>query len=447
MSAGHRSVCTLAVIALAGGTAAAQGRPDPRPQPRLEERIERTAEAVAAMIEANVERWAGQFERHADRWAETIERHAEELAERIEARVEAAGQTEAEREAQQRAREIQREAQQRAREIQREAQQRARQLQREAQERAREAQRERQRQRGRENPGNRNEVTESFSRTVRLDRGGVVDLENTAGDIIITGGGGSDVRIDAVKRMRGASEADAQARLRDLQIEIVERAGRLQVRTNHPRGRSGGGAVDYTLAVPAAADLVLRSVSGDVRVSNVRGELRAETINGDLEATSIGRIQLVKTISGNVTISGAEGDLNAESVNGDVVVRGLKGRSGQVSTVSGDVRMSDIELERANIGSINGDIDYGGRLARSGRYELHTHSGDVTVTPAGNAGFDVEANTFNGDITSQMTLKLSRDSERGPGRSINRAIRGTSGDAGAVLVLRTFNGDIRIVKR
>ncbi len=418
MRAGHRSVCTLAVIALAGGTAAAQDRSEPRPERRLEDRIERTAEAVAALIEGNVERWAEEFERNADRWAETIERHAEELAERIEARVEAAGQTQAEREAQQRARERQREAQQRAREIQREAQQRAREVQREAQERARETQRERQRQRVRDNVRSRNEVTESFTRTVRLDRGAVIDLENTAGDIIITGGGGSDVRIDAVKRMRGTSEADAQTRLRDVQIEIVERAGRLQVRTNYPRVRNGGGAVDYTLAVPSAADLVIRSVSGDVRVSNVRGELRAETINGDLEATSVGQVQLAKTISGSVTISGAEGDLRAESVNGDVVIRGLKGRSGQVSTVSGDVRMSDIELERANIGSINGDIDYGGALARSGRYELHTHSGDVVIAPSGDAGFDVEANTFNGDITSQVTLKLSLDSERGPaGRS------------------------------
>jgi DUF4097 and DUF4098 domain-containing protein YvlB len=297
------------------------------------------------------------------------------------------------------------------------------------------------------NVRSRNEVTESFSRTVRLGRGGVVDIENVAGDIIITGGSGDDVRINAVKRMRGTSEADAKARLPDLQIEILERAGRLQIRTNYPRVRNGGGAVDYTLAVPSAADLVIRSISGDVRVSNVRGELRAETINGNLEATSIGRVQLAKTISGNVTISGADGDLRAESVNGDVVVRGIKGRSGQVSTVSGDVRMSDIELERANIGSINGDIDYAGELARSGRYELHTHSGDVTVAPSGNAGLDVEANTFNGEIMSQIPLELSLDSGRGRGRSNNRAIRGSSGDAGAVLVLRTFNGDITIVRR
>ena len=41
------------------------------------------------------------------------------------------------------------------------------------------------------------EVVESFSKTVRLGRNGTLDLENFAGNIIITAGREDDVRIEA----------------------------------------------------------------------------------------------------------------------------------------------------------------------------------------------------------------------------------------------------------
>lgn len=436
----QRTVCTLAALVIVGGPASAQERSRPRP---FDERIERTAEALAAVVERNIERWAEEFERNAETWADQIERQAEKVAVIIEARVEAADQ---DSDAARQRREAQREAEQRRREIQREAEQRRREARREAEERRREAQRDRAAQQ-RDNVRDWPEVTEQFSRTVRLDRNGIVDVENIAGDITITGGGGNEVRIDAVKRVRNPSDATARTLLQDLRIDVIERAGRVEVRTQHPRVRSSFSEVAYTLAVPTGADVVVKSVSGDVRVSNIRGELRAETVSGDVVATGVARIQLAKTVSGDVEIRGAEGDISAGSVSGDVVLRSVKARSATLNTVSGDVRAFDVELERVNFGSMNGDIEYGGRLARGGRYELHTHQGTVRVIPTGNPGFDVEASTLNGDVVSEYALKLSQQSETGSRRGLSREIRGTYGDASAVIILRSFNGDITIVKR
>lgn len=426
----HRSLCAVAAVVIACGSASAQDRSRPR---GLEESIERSAEALARIVErgaerwaSDVERWAEEIGRNAERWAEELERNAERLTDRIEARVEAGDQSS---------------------EAARERAQRQREAQRERAERQREAQRERG---ARGNVRNWPEVTEQFSRTVRLDRGGVVDLENINGDIAITGGGGNDVRIEAIKRVRQQDEERARSLLKLVQVEVSERAGGVTIRTDHPRVRDASIAFDFTLTVPSNANLVLKSVSGDVRVSNIRGELRVETINGNVIASAVTRIQSAKTVSGDVDITGAEGDIAAGSVNGDIVLRSVKARSASLETVSGDVRLSDVELERASIGSVNGDIEYVGRIARGGRYELHTHSGDITITPVGTSGFELEASTFNGDVVSQYQMKLTSPlrgqsfAARGGG---NTTTRGSYGDAGAVLALRSFNGDITVVRR
>lgn len=336
-----------------------------------------------------------------------------------------------------------RQAQQRAQEARREAQEQAREARREAQIRARQD-RDRLRARAAAQRASRSEASEPFSRTVRLERGGIVDIENISGDITITGGGGNDVRIEAVRRVRHVSEERARALLPDLRVDVVERAGRVEVRTEYPRVRGASGEVTYTLTVPSGADLLVKTISGNVRVSNVRGELRAQTVSGNLITTAVSRVHMAKTVSGNIEISGAEEDISAGSLSGDVALSGVKARSIRLETISGDVRLTDVEVERADVGTMGGDIDYTGRLAKAGRYELHTHAGDIRVTPISPSGLDVEASTFNGDVRSEFELTL-RSRADAAGR--RQTIRGSYGDGGAVVALRSFNGDITIVKR
>jgi DUF4097 and DUF4098 domain-containing protein YvlB len=338
-----------------------------------------------------------------------------------------------------------RQTEQRAQETGRQAQQRARAARREAQERARQ-QRDEIRERAASNRRNWPDATEPFARTVRLERGAIVDIENINGDITITGGGGNDVRIDATRRMRHPNQERARALLPELRVAVVERPGRLEIRTEHPRVRGAVGEVTYTLTVPSGAGVVVKTISGDVRVSNIRGELRAQTVSGNLITTSAARIHTAKTVSGNIEISGAEDDISAGSLSGSVTLRGVKARSARLETVSGDVRLAEVELDRADVGTMSGDIDYTGRLARAGRYELHTHSGDIRVTPVSPSGLDVEASTLNGDVLSEFDLALSSRGGAG-GRGTSQTVRGSYGDGGAVISLRSFNGDITIVKR
>jgi DUF4097 and DUF4098 domain-containing protein YvlB len=305
------------------------------------------------------------------------------------------------------------------------------------------------RQRDRDDARRGPEVTERFSRTLRLARNGSFELSNVAGDIVITGGGGNDVRIDAVKRMRSRDDAEAKARLQDIQIEVSEGANRIDVRTVYPRQRNLAGAVDYTIALPQDTSVTVRSVSGDVRVTNVRGSLQAESVSGDVIAADVPRVTGLKSVSGDIQLTNgaSDGSLDAGTVSGDLVIRGLKARMIDVGTVSGDIVLDNIESERVDTKSVSGNLDFRGNLARNGRYEFNSHSGDITLAVSGNTGFAIEANTFSGDVRSDFAVTLrgdARDGGRGPRR---RTIRGSFGDGSAMLSMNSFSGNIAIVKR
>ena len=323
------------------------------------------------------------------------------------------------------------------------------QRQREQRERQRQQAAERQRAR-RERDVVRNwpEITEPFSRTIRLGRNGTFDLQNVAGNIVIKGGGGNDVKIDATTRVRARVEADARAAMPEVRIEVLERGGSVQVRTEQPRGRTVAAAVDYSVSVPSGAGVIVHTVSGDVQVSNVAGELRAESVSGNVTASSVRRVRDVRTVSGTIDVSDGESDeLRVHTLSGDIVVRNLKGRAFELQTVSGDVRLTGVDMDRATLESMAGNLEYAGRLARSGQYEFHSHSGNIRVSPSGDPGFDLQANTFSGDLRSDYTLKGTDRGDTSLRRGPSRALRGTFGDASAALTAQSFSGDILIIKR
>ncbi len=98
---------------------------------------------------------------------------------------------------------------------------------------------------------------------------------------------------------------------------------------------------------------------------------------------------------------------------------------------------------------VNGNRDYAGVLARSGRYEFVSHSGDIRLLLSGATGFEVRANSFSGDVRSDIPINRrgGAGAEGGRGGVTPRSIRGAVGDASAMLVLRAFSGNISIARR
>ena len=275
-----------------------------------------------------------------------------------------------------------------------------------------------------------NEVTERFSKTSHLDPDGTFDLSNIYGNVVLTGGTGRDVTIEAVKRVQRPNPNVARALLQMIDIQVTDGTNRIEVRTVVPRPRNFPGAVDYTITVPQDARVTVRTVSGTLRATNIRGEL-------------------LKSVSGDIEIMDGSADdaLTASTVSGSIHMRGFHGRTTQLTTVTGDVRVEDVQTDRLAIRAVNGNIDFAGDLARTGRYEFVTHSGDIHLMLSGSTGFEVQANSFSGAVRSEFPLTRPSGAEGGRAVVTPRAVRGAFGDASAMLVLRAFSGNITVAKR
>jgi DUF4097 and DUF4098 domain-containing protein YvlB len=302
------------------------------------------------------------------------------------------------------------------------------------------------------------EQTERFSKKVKIGRDGRFSVSNISGDITVTTGSGDEVSIDAVKRTHGD-----RSELGRVQINVDERAGRVDVQTDHGQNgrdrnnRTDHVSVDYTIVLPASVSVDLHSISGTVKVTGVHGSLRSETISGNVTITDAPKLEVAKTVSGDVMLTGitTDGDLTASSISGNVRAKGLKARGIDLGIISGDISVSDVTCDRLSVMSVSGSVEYAGGIAKGGRYEINAHSGNVRLLLANPAGFELNANSFSGSIRSELPLTIGGDSGRRDDRprggrmpgANSHSMRATFGDGSATLVVRTFSGDIVIAKR
>ena len=296
------------------------------------------------------------------------------------------------------------------------------------------------------------ELTEKFSKTSHLDPGGTFDLTNINGSITVTGGSSRDVTIDAVKHVQRPNANAARTIMQLIDIQVTEQANRVEVRTVFPRPRNFPGSVDYTIAVPEDASVTLKTLTGTIRATNVKGELRADAIAGAITVTGARKLEALKCVTGNVDIVDATADdpVVASTYSGNITVRGLKGRALQLTSVSGNIRLEEAQVERLTVRTVQGNLEFTGDLARAGRYEFTSHSGDIRLALSGNTGFEVVANTLSGTVHSDFAVVNERGGGRGkaaPAAQNAQVIRGAVGDASAMLALRAFSGDISITRR
>jgi DUF4097 and DUF4098 domain-containing protein YvlB len=299
------------------------------------------------------------------------------------------------------------------------------------------------------------EQVEKVTQTHKVGDGATLALSHLAGDIRVTGGSGSEIKIEATKRVRHRDPDEAKRLLEALRIEVNNFNGRVEVRTVYPRRTAARGnrisaSVDYVIAVPAGATVAVKSISGDVHVSNVKGEVRAETVSGDVNIGGTPNVSIAKTVSGDVFARdiGTQTTLVLSTVSGSVVGTGLRVRTLEAGSVSGNVRLTGSEIERLEARSVSGNIEFDAPLVKGGRYEFTSHSGNVRVVLSGNTGFELDADTFSGSVRSDVPVTLrSIGRTEGGRRSSNRAIRGTYGDASAVLSVRSHSGSVVITKK
>lgn len=312
------------------------------------------------------------------------------------------------------------------------------------------------------------EQAEAFSRTVKIGAQGELDLQNMSGSVTVTRGGGSELKIDAVKKARAATEEAAREMLQLVTIEVSERAGRVEVRTRYPRfdrerqrrgeHRNVNVSVAYHITAPAGTRMRINSMSGGISVSDISGELSLEAMSGHITVERAARLVAAKTMSGHVTITDAKSDamLTTGSMSGNVTLKQVTAREITAEVISGTITLIDVSCDRLGAQTTSGNVSFEGKLADRGRYKFGAHSGNIKIALAGDTGFSLDANSWGGNVKSELTLKDTeqgvadfRRTRGGGGNSGGRTrmLKGTYGDGSAVLDLSTFSGTVLITRR
>jgi len=287
---------------------------------------------------------------------------------------------------------------------------------------------------------------EKFEKTVPLSKTGTLYLTNISGQIEVLTWKDAQVKIEALKTSKADTVDKAKENAAKVTIEVTNEADRVSVETKYPKRTGGfwGGdqinvSVDYKVWIPEQAAVELKSVSGDVKVAAIGGAANVNCVSGNVDLGGAAGAD-VDLVSGDLTLANITGDAFLKAVSGNIEASGVKG-SIEVEAVSGDIKLLDISgAQTVGAKSVSGNITYTGALKEGGRYEIMTHSGDVRmVIPAGSA-FELEANTFSGDIDSDFAITVV-------GKMSPREVHGTVGKGGTTIILKSFSGNVDLKKK
>lgn len=226
-------------------------------------------------------------------------------------------------------------------------------------------------------------VTEEETFSFTLEDGGRFSVSNVNGSITVTGVGGNNVEIIAIKK------ADNQKALDEIEIEISHSDNEIEIETE--LGDSDGwflnstsGQVRYKIIVPDSTELdSVETVNGDVTASGVFGNVTAESVNGDLDISDlVGDVNL-STVNGSVNAAFAkcegEQSIKTETVNGRVTISLPESSDVQITadTLNGGINGRDFGLatDKGFVGSdLNGKIGSG-----SARLNIDTVNGSIKI--------------------------------------------------------------------
>ena len=300
---------------------------------------------------------------------------------------------------------------------------------------------------------------EKFQKTVPLTKDGKVILCNVAGDIEVKTWDKAEVKIDALKISKATSLEKAKENAAKVKIVVTEEGSTLRIETKYPkiRIRSLNVSVKYWLFIPSMVSANVDSVSGDLTLEKIGGAVKAETVSGDvslndiagaLKAKSVsGDVEVFKadkgadckSVSGNLEIHDVKGDVDASTVSGDVTVEHVNG-SIEAKTVSGEIELLDVtDAKVVKAGTVSGSVKYVGEIYADGRYYLKSHSGCINMIIPSDSAFDLEANTFSGDIETDFDITVS-------GKISRKKLSGSVNGGGAEIVIKTFSGDVYLKK-
>ncbi len=274
-----------------------------------------------------------------------------------------------------------------------------------------------------------NDVESRIDTTVTLSRSGTVDLQSFSGDITVVGWDRDDVKIHATSG--GQLRFDSSPS----RVSLVE----------SPEDRNDGddddGHYGFEISMPKSGRLLVRTLSGDIKLHDV-ADVEAHSVSGGIDVANIASHAVLESISGDVTVIHVTAGVRVNTVSGEIHAKQITGEVAAQS-VSGDIVLDDITSSYVRSETVSGEVHFSGPVDAKGRYEFHSHSGDVDLNIASGAGdATLEVETYSGDLNTSCSMTMQPG---GNGSRMGKRGMFTLGHGGgAHFILKTFSGDVHI---
>lgn len=182
------------------------------------------------------------------------------------------------------------------------------------------------------------------------------------------------------------------------------------------------------------AGLLRSDPSGHLDVEMPRGgTLRLTGVSADLEIAGIAGEQEYRTVSGDLAITDSAGSISLTSVSGDVRLGGTA-LSLEASTTSGDLAADAQLFQAVHVRSLSGDVHLAGALAAGHHHRVESVSGDLQLMPSG--GLRLQVSGLSSDVDSELPYR----EESSGGRRLL-----VIGDGIAEVSFRTMSGDASVL--
>lgn len=293
----------------------------------------------------------------------------------------------------------------------------------------------------------------NFDRTLSVSGPIRLELNNTSGDVSITGSADGKVHIHGTARASGMGFESPDKRLSELLANPpIEQHG-ATIRIGEEMRRLRNVSVSYMIEVPHETEISSRVLSGTQSIQNVRGPVKAEAASGSIHASHIDQLTQLSTLSGTIRADTIGDDIRANSASGAVTVSDIKGDV-RISALSGSTQITkpggrvdastasgsvDVEGATSDVKAhaASGRVNVQGNPGASSYWDLKTASGSVQLGVPANASFHLAAEAISGEIKADIPIMVEEQ-----GKHSLRARVG-SGNGGRVEV-HTVSGEIHL---
>jgi DUF4097 and DUF4098 domain-containing protein YvlB len=318
-------------------------------------------------------------------------------------------------------------------------------------------------------------------------------IENSRGNLRITGGDVQDIRIGGRKTIRAYNKGDADRANQETPIEFLNQGDQIVVRTNQER-IAGNQRIseDLEITAPRGVSVAANGSSGDLEVADMSGNVEISTDRADVRLNRIGgnaRVELRRSdiirvidVKGNVDVQGRGTDVDLENIAGQVTLNGsysgslefknlakplhfesqntdlrVEGLPGEISmdlgeftaknlvgpvrlvTKSRDVKIEEF-TESLELETERGDIQLQpGRLPLA-KITARSRAGRIDIQLPEKATFQLEATAEHGEAMNDFGPALTKETD---GRTAT--LKGKVGQGPAILLV-TERGSVTVRK-